>query len=141
MQSDARLYVNATIHTMNGAERAEALLVRDCRIAAVGSRRDVEAGAGRDVLQVDLEGGTVIPGFDDCHCHILPFGLRLTQLDVSRDSARSIQDICRLVRDRAQQMEADEWVLGRGYEQEALTEHRHPTRRDVDEAGGGRPVV
>src|SRR6185437_10442106 len=112
-------------HTMeDGAPPAEAMLVRGDRIAAVGRRDDVEAAADRSVRRIDLEGRAVIPGFNDCHCHILSIGLNLRQIDVSADAVRTLGDIQRAVRERAGSTPNDEWVLGRGYDQNMLAELR-----------------
>lgn len=136
------LYLNAIFHTMDPATpRAEAMLVQGDRIAAVGSRQEVEAAARWGVRSVDLEGRTVVPGFDDCHCHILSFGLDLERLDVSPEAVRTIEDIKRAVAEKSQAAAEGEWILGRGYNQNVLAERRHPNRRDLDEVSGGRPVV
>jgi predicted amidohydrolase YtcJ len=142
MDGNGTLYCNATIHTMSDTgSTAEAMLVRDGSIAAVGSLSDVENGALAGDRRVNLEGQAVVPGFNDCHAHILGFGLDLEQIDVSVDAVRTIADIARAVRARSAEMPAGEWVLGRGYDQNMLAEHRHPTRRDLDEAVPDHPLV
>ena len=60
------LYYNGTVLTMEEPLYAGALLVRDGRIAAVGSERELSAlcpEAGR----VDLKGRTLLPAFIDAH--------------------------------------------------------------------------
>lgn len=141
MPAERTLYTNGHILTMNSAgTEAQALLVGAERIAAVGSHEDL-APLAPDARRVDLEGQTVVPGFNDCHCHILSYGLNLERLDVSADRVRSIEDIKRAVAQRAAEADEDEWVLGRGYDQNSLAERRHPTRHDLDEVARGRPVV
>lgn len=139
-ESDA-LYVGATIHTCGRPGTTESMLVRDGRVAAVGPLREMEAAAGTAVRRVDLSGLTVIPGFNDSHCHILWIGMNLRHLDVSRDAVRTIADIGRAVRARAANSPSDAWIEGTGYDQNALEDRRHPTRHDLDDAAGGRPVV
>jgi enamidase len=48
---------------------AEAILVRDGRIAAIGDASRI--GAGRADVVVDCLGTTVIPGLIDSHCHVV----------------------------------------------------------------------
>src|SRR5262245_39696800 len=48
---------------------AEAILVVDGRIAAIGDASRVGAG-GADVI-VDCQGTTVLPGLIDSHCHVV----------------------------------------------------------------------
>jgi predicted amidohydrolase YtcJ len=135
------LYFGAKFLTMDRAPAAEAMLVRGDRIMAVGPATDVEAAASRDVRRIDLRGQTVVPGFNDSHAHILWLGVSLSQLDVSVDAVHGIEDIKRLVAERAGAGPESEWIVGRGYDQNTLSERRHPTRFDLDEVSFRRPVV
>lgn len=142
MIGQATLYRNARIFTMDrGLPRVEALVVQDGRIAALGPRDLVEREVGPETRRVDLDGQTVVPGFNDCHCHILNFGLALGQLQLGPDSASDIEGITRLVGDRAARAPEGEWIIGRGYDQNRLRDRRHPTRADLDAVSHGRPVV
>jgi predicted amidohydrolase YtcJ len=141
MLEEATLYVNGTIHTMRKSdETADALLIRGDRVAAVGSREDV-ASLAQGAHRVDLDGCSVIPGFNDSHAHLLPFGLTLERLDVSADAVHTIGEIVRNVRQRARESADGEWIHGRGYNQNELIEARHVTRHDLDPVSQGRPVV
>lgn len=53
---------------------AEALAVKDGVIVAVGSSQELLKNAGTDTRVVDLQGKTVLPGFNDTHSHIVTFG-------------------------------------------------------------------
>jgi predicted amidohydrolase YtcJ len=123
------------------APRADALLIDGERILAVGRLADVEAAVQRGARRVDLEGQTVIPGFNDCHCHVLGIGLGLSQIDVSADAVRTIGDIQRAVGARAAAVPEAQWIVGRGYDQNMLAERRHPTRAELDAAAPHHPVM
>jgi predicted amidohydrolase YtcJ len=88
--------------------------------------------------EVDLEGKTVLPGFIDSHIHLLSFGLTLR--DISLADVTSIEQIKAKVRAKADTVAEGQWILGRGWDQEVFAENRYPTRKDLDEASGGRPV-
>ena len=71
-----RLYVNGAIVTVDQRQpHANAMLVREERIAAIGERADIQAGATAQTQVVDLEGRTVIPGLIDSHIHAIRAGL------------------------------------------------------------------
>ena len=56
----------------------------------------------------------------------------LQNLNLSK--ALSIQDIKHEVAKRASELHRDSWVLGRGWDQEKLTDQRYPERLDLDKA-------
>ena len=136
------IYTNCTIITCDPSHpRAHAIIVKGDRIVAIGDAETVAGVAGTGTRRVDLDGACVIPGFDDCHMHILSLGLSLQQLDIRPDKAPSITDIQRLI-GRAESSSKDEdWILGRGYNQNLLAERRHPNRHDLDAVSGNHSVV
>lgn len=119
---------------------AEALAVKDGRIAAVGSAAEVSALAGPATRIVELDGRTVIPGLQDSHIHFLPLGLDITT-GVELSYAESAEDIAEGVRSRIAEsaIPPGEWVVGRRWDQ-----HKYPvmvTRWQLDEAAPDNPVA
>ncbi len=67
--SAATLFENATLIDGTGAPpRAEALLVTDGRIAALGA--EAEARADEGTTRIDATGMSLMPGLIDAHCHL-----------------------------------------------------------------------
>ncbi|HLC23469.1 MAG TPA: amidohydrolase, partial [Dehalococcoidia bacterium] len=89
---------------------------------------------------IDCEGKTVVPGFEDAHCHVLAFARRLLSLDCSPPSVGSIEDIKARLREQAALTPRGSWIICSGYNEFHLAEKRHPTRRDLDEAAPDHPV-
>jgi len=103
----------ANIITMDPEQpRAEALVVRDGRIARVGSWRDVEALAD-GVRVLDLGGKSVVPGMIDTHAHFLWTALSLAALDVSE--ARDHATLQAIVRQAVTDTVPGEPILGMGF--------------------------
>jgi predicted amidohydrolase YtcJ len=123
------------------AEPAEAMLVRDGRIAAIGSAEAVRAAADGGAQVVRLDGATVIPGLIDAHCHVTDVGYLAAAADCSQPSAPGIEAIQARLADAAGRTPAGSWVTGGGYAEYKLRENRHPTRADLDQAVPGRPAV
>jgi hypothetical protein len=55
--------------TLDDPAIAEAVLIKDGRVTAVGTRDEVLAGAGGDVPVVDIGKNIAYPGFIDAHAH------------------------------------------------------------------------
>ena len=83
-------YVNGTIITVNANnDIAEAILMQDGRIAAVGGTAEILALADADTQTVDLAGKTMLPGFIDPHGHIVAVAQTLLLLDFSACNSRA----------------------------------------------------
>jgi predicted amidohydrolase YtcJ len=133
---------DAEFVTMAGdSGSAQAMLVRDGRIAAVGPAGAVRAAASPGARVARLDGATVIPGLIDAHCHVCDVGYLAAAADCSQPSAPDIPAIQARLRDAAGGTPEGSWVTGGGYVEYKLRENRHPTRADLDQAVPHRPAV
>jgi predicted amidohydrolase YtcJ len=132
---------DAVIITMAAGGPAESMLVRDDRVAAVGSAGEVRAKAAAGARVVRLGGATVVPGLIDAHCHVADVGYLAAAADCSQPSAPDIAAIQARLREAAGGTPAESWVTGSGYVEYKLREGRHPTRDDLDAAVPDRPAV
>jgi len=110
--------------------RFEAMAVRNGMVANLGSNHEILKLKSKTTRIVDLRGRTVLPGFSDSHIHLLNYGMLLRTLNLSR--SRSIEEIKRRVANWSSTRSRDAWVLGRGWDDEKLREHRYPTKDDLD---------
>jgi len=137
------------IHAQDGTGlRHAALVVRDGRIAGVGSMDDMSALAGADAQSLDLAGATVMPGLVDTHPHLLHFAARRAQL-VDLSDAASHGDIVARIAARAKETPKGQWIvttpvgepfyfIRRSWRD--LPEGRLPDRRELDQATPDHPV-
>lgn len=119
---------------------AEAVAVRNGRILAVGSSEDIKQYIDEETDILDLGGKTVLPGLIDSHLHLLGLGLTLLWINCSSPPMGSIKDIIEAVRKRAEKLGPGKWIIGRGWDQSKLEEHRFPNRWDLDGAAPDNPV-
>ena len=98
--------------------------------------RELTDGATR---AIDCQGWTLIPGFNDAHCHILATATSLLAMDCSPSAVTSIEDIAGQLKIRAADAPPESWIRGTGYNEFYLRENRHPTRWDLDAAVHDRP--
>lgn len=144
------LLVAGRVETMASAATPppDALLVRDGRIAAVGTGAELRRQASAAVEVVDLPGTTVLPGINDSHLHLAAWGATRPPLalDVSPRAVRSIAEIAEAVRAAADRTPPGEWIRGSGWHLASLAEcvsgdRATPTRRDLDTVAPDHPVA
>ncbi|GAA2451452.1 amidohydrolase [Streptomyces glaucus] len=117
---------------------ATAMVVERGQIAWVGSEGAADAFADGVDEVIDLAGALVTPAFTDAHVHTTSTGLALTGLDLS--GAPSLEAALALVRDFAAARPHDRVLLGHGWDASRWPGGRPPTRAELDEATGGRPL-
>ncbi|NEB05872.1 amidohydrolase [Streptomyces sp. SID13726] len=117
---------------------ATAMVVERGQVAWVGSEGAADAFADGVDEVVDLDGALVTPAFTDAHVHTTTTGLALTGLDLS--DAPSLDAALALVRDFATARPDDRVLLGHGWDAARWPGGRPPTRAELDEAAGGRPL-
>ncbi len=130
-----------TVDEENSVE--EAVAVKFGKILAVGKNNEIGNMVGESTEVIDLGGRTVIPGLIDSHCHIVSSGARRAMsVDLSEEAGvRSIADIQMRLAERAKTMPRGEWVTGYKEDDSKLSEKRHPTRWDLDEASEEHPII
>jgi predicted amidohydrolase YtcJ len=127
---------NARAFTVDAARPwAEAIAVREGRIAWVGD--DGDASEGPDTEVIDAEGATVLPGFIDSHNHAR---LGSNPLEVDLAGADSLDEVKARVRAHADAHPEHSWIEGVGFNYSAMPGGRMPTSEDLDGLTGGRPA-
>ena len=122
--------------------RASAIAVRDGKVLAAGSDRDMLMLAGPETLRHDLRGRTAIPGFVETHTHPYFYGLTLdAEIDAGSPPNDSVGDIVERVAEAARNTPGGDWIVGYRYDDTLLRESRHPTRHDLDPVSGDHPVL
>jgi len=133
---------NANVITVDPKQpMAELVAIKGERIILVGGNESLESVIGAKTRVIDCQGKTLVPGFNDAHCH--PFSLirKLLNINLSPQSVSSISDIKEAIRQKAQNTPPGQWLTGTDYSEFYLAEKRHPTRWDIDEVVPDHPVL
>lgn len=126
---------DARIHTLDaGRPPATSMAVLHGRVVAL----DGDVDGVRPRRRVRLGGATVLPGFNDAHCHPVLLGTTLAELDLSERTCHDVEDVYRLVAEHARVVPPGGWIIGAGYDQNKLG--GHPTRAGLDAAAPGHLV-
>jgi predicted amidohydrolase YtcJ len=122
---------NAKVYLEQG-HFAEAVLVRDDKIAAVGANKEILQNAP-DAEKIDAQGKLLLPGFNDSHLHLHDFGRNLHRIDAH--GVTSIDELIERGRELIDRMKPPKGsvVVGSGWNQDLFTgEKRLPNRHDMD---------
>ena len=117
--------------------RADTVLIQDGRVVFCGRRSEVNPPAAEPVL--DLEGRAVLPGLVDGHGHLMYLARGRLTLDVGGPTSE--EAIARRVGEAAARMPKDQWLGGRGWDQNRWPEMRMPTRASLDRTTPDHPVA
>ena len=116
---------------------ADAVLVTDDEITAVGTLEHCRSLAADDAELVDLAGGVVLPGFVDGHAHLLMTGSALSMAQLR--TATTLEEIRRRLVEWAEAHPESPYVLGTSFLFDAVPGNE-PTREMLDDLFADRPV-
>jgi predicted amidohydrolase YtcJ len=120
---------------------AESVAIAGGRVLATGRASDIAGLKGPATRTLDLGGRLAVPGLNDAHMHLLPYGLTMAEINLRPETgARSIDEILRRIAEKTKTAAPGEWVLGRGYDHNELAEQRHPTAEELDRVAPDNPV-
>ncbi|HEV2303931.1 MAG TPA: amidohydrolase [Candidatus Acidoferrales bacterium] len=131
---------NGDVYTVDSANsRAQAIAIRDGKIAAVGTNDEIRAWIGPKTRVIDLHGRFAMPGFNDAHTHLASAGMK--QLSVDIEGAKSLADFQQSIRGALKDYKSGEWITGSGWDHTLWPEKRFPTRWDLDAVSKDHPMM
>jgi len=134
------IFHNCRVLTMNPSmPEATAVVAEGAKIIYVGNDRLALSFAGNDSRLIDGGGGSLLPGFNDSHLHLLGLGLSMNNID-----CRDVLDMPALqekVAARVRSAPLGEAILGRGWDQNKWPAATYPSRYDLDQVSPHHPVI
>ena len=128
------------------------VLIRDCTVEGVpGSSVYCEGGMVARVSKggelplppraevVEANGGTVLPGLVDSHCHPFEYGWLKRSVDLR--GSGNVTGVRLRLQAGVQRSRPGEWVFGRGWDEERFPGKKMPTRVDIDDITPDNPVA
>ncbi len=132
---------NCRIYTADGNDTiAEAIAVKNSRVQMIGTNSEILRLKGKYTKVMNLGGKLVLPGFIDSHEHCIRKGLQLDWVNCGSPSMKSIDDISKALKRKAEEKRPGEWVVGDWFDESKLQERRFPTRYDLDKASRMHPI-
>lgn len=133
------VFINGSVLTMDpGSFLEEAVAISKDRILDVGSTKKIKASIGPKTRVLDAEKNTILPGFIDCHVHLMQTGMDMMKIDLSQ--CTHLADVESLIAKRSNSLEKGEWVLGAGYNEFDWPEGRMLSLQELDHISPDNPV-
>jgi predicted amidohydrolase YtcJ len=117
--------------------KAEAVAVKDGRIAYVGAKSGAQIGPKTRVI--DLQGAALFPGFTDAHAHLRGVGER--ELTLNLEGAKSAAEVGQRLKAWLAKVPPGRAVRGRGWIETGWPEGRFLSRDDLDAVAPDRVVI
>ncbi|MDH5828384.1 amidohydrolase [Sphingobacterium faecium] len=141
------LYYGGPILTMEDDNpQVEAIAIKDGKILFAGSKQNAKRFIGDNTNQIDLENKTLMPGFIDAHGHITSRAGMSQAVDLSPSPYGTVNNIPELQTTLKEyinkyQLDPTTPVMGNGYDDAIMEEHRHPTREELDAVSTTHPII
>ena len=95
-----KLFKNGTVYTMNHSEDTYAgVIVDNGIIEAVLSQEDLKGINQNDFEVIDLNGGTMLPGFVETHIHVMGTGVWLSSVILNGET--NIENVKEKIKQKA----------------------------------------
>jgi predicted amidohydrolase YtcJ len=130
---------------------AEAMSICLTKILAIGSEKEVKAktndfvkisSKNYELLEIDLRGACIVPGFIDAHMHPVLSVYYKTQLKLS--NIKSYSQLGQVLREETKKRSEDEWIIGFDLMENRFinpNEHFFPDKFKLDELSSNIPLI
>ena len=141
------LYFGGPIITMeNTPSQVEAVAVKDGKILFAGTKSDAERYSEPSTKMINLNGKTLLPGFIDVHGHLTSRAGMMDPVELAPEpygTVNSIKDLQIAIKNyiKDNKVTAQQPIIGNGYDDAIITEHRHPTKTELDAISKTNPII
>ncbi|PNU06925.1 amidohydrolase [Novosphingobium guangzhouense] len=134
------IITNARIYTVDETHPwAEAVAIRDGRIIAVGTAKDVAVQKGTQTQVVDLKGKLLLPSFGDAHNHPVFGGM--SHARCALHAGKSIDDYRKIIAKCISETPGTSVIYGVGWEDGLFPPNGVPTKDILDKLSTTRPLI
>jgi predicted amidohydrolase YtcJ len=106
---------NGRVLTVDAQDRiVQAVAVKGDKIIKVGTTAEIQSLVGPDTKVIDVNGKVITPGIIDAHFHLMSYGRQVWKgfLDIRYPTVKTLDDLLRVVGERAKSIPAGEWISG-----------------------------
>lgn len=136
------IYFNATIITLDEQfPQAQAMLVKDGIITALGTNAEITKLKTDDILSVDLKGATILPGFIDSHTHVALSAFLESMVDLSGFTHKTNEAVWNHLKKSINDKKTGDWVVCKGLDPILTEDLIAPNMAFLDKIAPNNPLV
>lgn len=106
-----KAFINGKIYTVNSnRDWADTVVTANNKIIFVGRNNEAQKHIDEFTEVIDLNGKLMLPGFTDCHAHVIMGGQFLLNVDLTK--VKSKAEFSEKVRDFVKTINNDRWIIG-----------------------------
>lgn len=146
LTADAIYYGGPILTMEDDVPSVEALVIKDGKILYTGTQSEAEKYTDNNTEKHNLQGKTLLPGFIDAHGHLTSKAGMEMAIDLSPSpygTVNSIPDLQQTLKKYItdHKIPAEQPIIGNGYDDAIMIEHKHPTRDELDAVSTTNPII
>ncbi|MGE7692662.1 amidohydrolase [Lysinibacillus sp. NPDC094177] len=138
--ADKVISSEAVFTGLENEAKPAAIAIKGNKIIAVGSMEEIKPFIGLDTKEYHYGNQLIMPGFHDAHLHLM-FGSLFSHASINLSDAHSEEEVASLVKQFSENVHADEWIIGYGWDHTNWAEKCLPTRFSLDKVVPNRPII
>ena len=116
-----------------------AMIIEDNIITKLTDRNDIDIVNGKFDEVLDFADNVIIPGFNDSHIHVLGYSKFLESINLVGCSSK--KEFLDRIKQKIDSSSPEEWLIGRGWDQEQFLEKEYPNRYEIDTISKNNPIL
>ncbi|WP_338469463.1 amidohydrolase [Niallia sp. XMNu-256] len=136
-----KIYINGNIYTFNLQKpHVQSVVIENGRFVDMGETDEIILQWNRpSTVVIDLEGFTVTPGLIDSHLHLSMIADQSMNLNLT--GVTSKQEMLDRIKERAAQLQPNQWLIGGGWDEHLFTNGSIPTLTELDHVAPANPLL
>lgn len=136
-----KAFINGKIYTVNPAQEwAQAMLIKDGKITAVGTTTEIENAMTDKAEIVDLKGKMIMPGIHDVHLHALEAASENFQF-ILPENVSDPESYAAKIQTAFNQNSDKDWIIGWGFDIYTALEATRPPKEILDDISTTKPIA
>ncbi len=141
-KTERTMYLHGNILTLDNEQpTAQAMLVENGIIQAIGTDEAVSKLQTTNTHIVDWNGATIIPGFIDVHTHVALSTFLESMVDLSGFKHQSAEEVWTYLEANIKTAKPGEWVVCKGIDQILIEDLQSPTLAYLDKIAPENPII